>query len=347
MRVGVSQKIFDHMKFLNDRAHLLLLAWAMFFLAALVNLGWRFVAAGERLTLPALFNEVFPRAMWNSRTGYFDMLIYLVAKFIKPLISLGEVAVTLLIGGAISHVLRSAFDITPVSDIGVAGVAAITFVAWICWDFSNFFAHYLLHRVPFLWELHKVHHSATFLSPFTAARLHPIEEKFSHMFAAAFTGAGFGLAGAFYNVTVEQFLLSLAFANLLASVLFADALRHSHFPVSFGRLEPIFVSPRMHHLHHSSKLEHWDRNLGYVLTLWDLLFGTYHPVADGETFEYGIGRGEAVDESYHNVYGGYVRPTVAMFEVLLGLRKPEIRPSAAGGATQTPPTPPTRISAEV
>jgi sterol desaturase/sphingolipid hydroxylase (fatty acid hydroxylase superfamily) len=326
MSAVMSGKIFLLMQSLIGHAHLLLLAWAIFFLAALINLGWRVVSAGERLTAVSLFNQVFPRQMWTTANGYFDILMYFVAKLIKPVISLGEVAVTLVIGAAVSQLLRATFHVAPVSDIGTGGIVIVTLVAWIFWDFSNFFAHYLLHRVPFLWELHKVHHSATFLSPFTAARLHPIEEKFGHMTAALFTGAGFGLVGTLYAVSVEQFLLSLAFANLLMSILFMDALRHSHIPVSFGSFERVFVSPRMHHLHHSAKLEHWDMNLGYVLSLWDHLFGTYHLVTDGEKFDFGIGRGASVDASYNSVYGGYVRPTIASFLMLVGVRQPEPRP---------------------
>jgi hypothetical protein len=82
----------------------------------------------------------------------------------------------------------------------------------------------------------------------------------------------------------------------------------------------------MHHLHHSAKLEHWDMNLGYVLSLWDHLFGTYHPVTDGEKFDFGIGRGASVDASYNSIYGGYVRPTIASFLMLVGVRQPEPRP---------------------
>ncbi len=325
----MSKTIFDVMKYINVHAHLLLVAWGIFFVAGLISAAHYMFVNQRNLSVKALWEVVFPSQMLMTRSGRFDIFVYLVAKLIKPLVALGEAAIVIFISGCVSVAVRKVFGLTHTGEIGPFGLGVLTLIAWIAWDFSNFFAHFLLHRVPFLWELHKVHHSATFLSPFTAARLHPLEEKFSHFVAAFFTGLAFGLAGAWYAVTIDQCLLALAFANLVMAITFVDALRHSHFPVSFGRLEPIFVSPRMHHLHHSAKLEHWDRNLGYVLTLWDHLFGTYHPVADGESFAFGIGRGAAVDESYHSVYGGYVRPTVAMFDVLVGRRKPEPRPAEA------------------
>jgi len=42
-------------------------------------------------------------------------------------------------------------------------------------DFFSFLIHYFMHRIPFLWEFHKIHHSATTLTPFTQYRIHPIE----------------------------------------------------------------------------------------------------------------------------------------------------------------------------
>ena len=42
-------------------------------------------------------------------------------------------------------------------------------------DFGFFFGHYLGHKVPLLWEFHKVHHSAEVLSPLTNYRFHPLD----------------------------------------------------------------------------------------------------------------------------------------------------------------------------
>ena len=42
-------------------------------------------------------------------------------------------------------------------------------------DFMTYVIHLLFHKIPFLWEFHKIHHSATSMNPFTQYRLHPIE----------------------------------------------------------------------------------------------------------------------------------------------------------------------------
>jgi len=39
---------------------------------------------------------------------------------------------------------------------------ALNFTVWyLVYDFAHYLAHYLLYRIPFLWQLHKLRHSAT------------------------------------------------------------------------------------------------------------------------------------------------------------------------------------------
>jgi sterol desaturase/sphingolipid hydroxylase (fatty acid hydroxylase superfamily) len=42
-------------------------------------------------------------------------------------------------------------------------------------DASRFFLHRAMHHWPLLWRMHRVHHSATVLTPFTVFRVHPVE----------------------------------------------------------------------------------------------------------------------------------------------------------------------------
>lgn len=52
-------------------------------------------------------------------------------------------------------------------------------------------------------------------------------------------------------------------------------LRHSHVPFRYPPLlERIFISPRQHQIHHSKATEHYDKNMGSKLAIWDWLFGT-------------------------------------------------------------------------
>jgi sterol desaturase/sphingolipid hydroxylase (fatty acid hydroxylase superfamily) len=67
-----------------------------------------------------------------------------------------------------------------------------------------------------------------------------------------------------------------------------SATRHSHVPISFGFMEHVLVSPRMHQQHHSIAPEHVDVNMGLVFSFWDRALGTWRRPAWGETFTFGV-----------------------------------------------------------
>src|SRR5205085_3769218 len=60
----------------------------------------------------------------------------------------------------------------PVLSRAVAGALLALFV-FVFADLAFYGYHRLMHRVPFLWAFHKVHHTATELYPLTAYRGHP------------------------------------------------------------------------------------------------------------------------------------------------------------------------------
>ena len=68
------------------------------------------------------------------------------------------------------------------------GLAA-TLTTAVLGDFAVFYFHLLQHRIPFLWELHKVHHSAEVLTPLTVYRLHPFAEISEAAIHRRFPGA--------------------------------------------------------------------------------------------------------------------------------------------------------------
>ena len=66
-------------------------------------------------------------------------------------------------------------------------------------------------------------------------------------------------------------------------------LRHSHISIQYPRaIERIFMSPAQHHLHHSSDIQHFDKNFGVALSVWDRMAGSFlHSTQTPFTF--GIG----------------------------------------------------------
>ena len=73
--------------------------------------------------------------------------------------------------------------------------AIYSLTLFVVWDFSRFALHWLMHKVPALWEFHQVHHSATELSPLTHHRIHPLESVLYALRGALATGS---TAGFFY-----------------------------------------------------------------------------------------------------------------------------------------------------
>ena len=56
-----------------------------------------------------------------------------------------------------------------------AVTASYTVSVFVVGDFSRYFLHRLMHRIPSLWVFHQIHHSATTMNPFTVYRVHPVE----------------------------------------------------------------------------------------------------------------------------------------------------------------------------
>jgi sterol desaturase/sphingolipid hydroxylase (fatty acid hydroxylase superfamily) len=121
-----------------------------------------------------------------------------------------------------------------------------------------------MHRYPFLWRMHAVHHADCDLDVTTALRFHPSELIMSTFFKSAIVA----LLGV-------PLLVALAFELWLnANALF----NHSNIrlPRKLDRiLRPFLVTPDMHLVHHSTLVDDQMHNFGFALTIWDRLFGTY------------------------------------------------------------------------
>jgi sterol desaturase/sphingolipid hydroxylase (fatty acid hydroxylase superfamily) len=135
--------------------------------------------------------------------------------------------------------------------------------------------HYAFHKVPALWELHKVHHSAEVMTPLTEWRQHPIEfVAFGNVLTLA-TGGAYGAFGWLFGPGAQPFTLFQV--NILLVLHFATFhhLRHSGVWIAArGWLGRVVHSPAHHQIHHSTDPRHFDCNLGYALSVWDWAFGT-------------------------------------------------------------------------
>lgn len=169
-----------------------------------------------------------------------------------------------------------------------------------------------MHKIPFLWEFHKIHHSATELNPFTQYRIHPVELIINNargiFVKGVITGIFMYMANGsislytFIGVNVFNFLFLFWGANL----------RHSHVRLKyFNFLEYILISPFQHQIHHSNKPEHYDRNLGSRFAFWDYLFGTLVRSENTGKIEFGLGERE--DKDYQTFAQNLLNPLIKPF----------------------------------
>jgi sterol desaturase/sphingolipid hydroxylase (fatty acid hydroxylase superfamily) len=129
---------------------------------------------------------------------------------------------------------------------------------------SGYVDHVVMHKVPFLWRLHRVHHLDTHLDVSTSLRSHPAELA-TNIVTMVPAAIAFGLAPWVLLVyeLVDSIVGALSHANLRIPEFLDRPLRW------------VMVTPNMHCLHHSSYQPETDSNYGTVFTIWDRLFGTY------------------------------------------------------------------------
>ena len=188
---------------------------------------------------------------------------------------------------------------------GSFGLSIIyTFVLALTYDFLYFFGHYGFHKLSLFWRFHRLHHSATQLTPLTVLRQNPIELFISGIFIT--------LSFNFLDNTIKNTLnvylheIQACNINLVLFVFFISGyhLRHSQITVRFPTaIERHLISPAMHQLHHSCAQRHKDKNFGLIFSYWDRMFGSFlHSETDPLT--YGI-----IDASSKNCKKGLNKNT--------------------------------------
>jgi sterol desaturase/sphingolipid hydroxylase (fatty acid hydroxylase superfamily) len=151
---------------------------------------------------------------------------------------------------------RAALGLPGLESLGLSWAAEVA-IATVLYDLCASTAHLLLHRYDLLWRLHKVHHSSRVLDWLATTRAHGLE----HL------ARGIPTQAALFTLGVPTSALAMALAIYAA---FAT-LGHSNLRLDLSRLEWLFVTPRIHRLHHVPETTH--HNFGTIFTLWDRLLG--------------------------------------------------------------------------
>lgn len=239
----------------------------------------------------SIWKALFVRDVWLSRSAINDYLFLVINPFVFAIFFAW-------IGTHAAFIVEHVADL--IRSLGVTGTQTgtntvlatlgLTVSLFVVNDFFRFFMHYLMHKIPFLWEFHKVHHSAEVLNFATVDRFHPVDNMFAAFGIMTGTAVVNGVFIGFFGDDLT--VITFAGANIYWAVfsMIGGVLRHSPIWLSFGpRIERWIISPAMHHIHHSENPRHFDKNFGGSLSIWDRIAGTLY-IPDGpEVTSVGIG----------------------------------------------------------
>jgi sterol desaturase/sphingolipid hydroxylase (fatty acid hydroxylase superfamily) len=188
-------------------------------------------------------------------------------------------------------------------------VLAMIFVPLFIHDCWFYWSHRIEHKVPLLWEFHKLHHSDELMNTTTWARDHFLQESWRAFFSV-FT------LGLFIDLTLAE-----AGKAALYSTWFLIGLSmfyHSAIRVELPWLDYILVTPQVHRIHHSVKVEHRDKNFADVLPVFDLIFGTFERPTREEFPATGLGSESLAPKS---LLGAQLGPLLAVSRLLHPARR--------------------------
>jgi len=262
--------------------------------------------------LKVMARALLPMRMRRSRTARLDFWLYVfnttlfLALFSWAVVSQSWVKAALLAPfGPLDASLLS----------GPAALALSTVVLFLAAELASYITHWLSHRVPALWELHKVHHSAEVLTYLTVFRVHPIEGVMYANITALVMGATGAVLTLALGADSHGYVANGSNVIALAGLYLVKHLQHTEFWVMApGPLRKLIHSPAHHQIHHSEDPTHYGKNLGALLTVWDWMFGTLlTPDAKRPALTFGLAGEEPNHETFSDAM---TRPILALAPVV-------------------------------
>ncbi|MCT4555762.1 MAG: sterol desaturase family protein [Pelagimonas sp.] len=263
------------------------------YLALSVVLALLWLVWADRMGARAALARIFDRRVLFSKSSFADAKIFVINRLISLVISpylLSQLAIATALYFWLhgqSVIPHGGFDTLPVALI----VALFSVTMFVVDDLSKYLVHRWMHRFPLLWAIHKVHHSATTMTPVTVYRVHPLEGVLYGLRSAVAQGSTLSLFYFLFGDAVSLYTVLGVNALVFFFHITGSNLRHSHIEIRYWRwLEHILISPAQHQLHHSIAKRHYDKNFGVALAVWDWLFGSLHlsEKEKSEPLEFGL-----------------------------------------------------------
>ena len=167
-------------------------------------------------------------------------------------------------------------------------------VFFIILDFVQWFTHTLLHKYPFLWKFHKVHHSVKEMGFAAHLRYHWMENILYKPLKT------FGVMILFGFEPEQAYIVHFAAITI-------GHFNHSNIKITWGPLKYLINNPVMHLYHHAYNLPEgtYGVNFGISLSLWDYIFKTNYIPEDSGTIKLGFPGDEEFPKDFihQNTYG--------------------------------------------
>jgi len=233
---------------------------------------------------------LLPRSIYTHVSARVDIGLWVIERLLRPfwfaalLATVAPTAEQLVISA-----METIFGSSPGLRSNYAWMLLYSLISLLCYDAIFFLIHYTMHKVPMLWAIHKVHHSAEVLTPLTRYR--------EHFLAGPIWAAGYALslglvAGLFAWLFNDGITAATLFNVGFFALLFGFNVSFRHYHVQFHYppwLSRWLHSPAMHHIHHSYLQQHWDKNFAAITSIYDRLFATLYIPEKDEYTPWGIG----------------------------------------------------------
>jgi sterol desaturase/sphingolipid hydroxylase (fatty acid hydroxylase superfamily) len=194
---------------------------------------------------------------WPLRLAHFSVLKRLVRNFVMSVPAFGLLRL-LLIPIPLAHTYWARENGIGLLNWITLPPYVTAIAAFLLMDWAYYWWHWAMHRIPFFWRFHNVHHTDLDLDVTTAARFHFGEILLSIPFRLLLVVL-LGVPPVVYLV------FEIAFES-------ASIFHHSNWRLSLGLeriLNHVIVTPRMHGIHHSIVERETDSNWGTIFCWWD------------------------------------------------------------------------------
>ena len=173
------------------------------------------------------------------------------------------------------------------------------FLAVLILDLIIYLQHVMFHTVPWLWRLHRMHHTDLDFDVTTGSRFHPIEIILSMIIKMLIVAA---LGAPPVAVIIFEVILN-------ATAMFNHGNIRIH--INANRiLRLLVVTPDMHRVHHSVKPDETNSNYGFNFPWWDRLLGTYKAQPEDNHLKMTIGLNQFRESRYLRFHWLLIQPFV-------------------------------------